>query len=283
MVPGTAHRLLTYLGVWFVEVVRAPVISHFQLAPGCYRLCIEAPSIAAAAVPGQFLYVRCSSTLDPFLRRPISVNDTDRENGRVFLLFRVAGRGTALLSQKAAGDVVDVMGPLGRGFELPDEKREEVFVVAGGIGIAPLFFLLKELFLRGIAADVFYGAASAGGLMLAQEIKELGHRLHTATDDGTAGFGGRVTELFASYLSAGRPSKGDRLYGCGPRLMLKEICRLAEAFGLKGEISWEERMGCGVGACLGCACKVKDGAGGVVFRRTCIDGPVFAAGEVVFD
>lgn len=268
-----------------MEVIRAPIISHYQLAPGCYRLCIEAPAVAAAAVPGQFLHVRCGSTLDPFLRRPISVNDTDKAKGSVHLLYRVAGRGTALLAQKAAGDVLDVMGPLGRGFNLPagGEKKENIFVAAGGIGIAPVFFLLKELFLRGVTADVFYGAASAGGLVLRREIEDMGHCLHTATDDGTAGFAGRVTELLASHLSEGRVGDGARLYGCGPRPMLAELCRLADAFGLRGEISWEERMGCGVGACLGCACQVKDENGGAVYRLTCVDGPVFAAGEVVFN
>ena len=269
-----------------MEVIRAPIIGNCQLAPGCYRLCIQAPAVAAAAVPGQFLHVRCGSTLDPFLRRPISINDTDRLEGRVYLLYRVAGRGTALLAQKAVGDVLDVMGPLGRGFDLEvgGGERENILAVAGGIGIAPVFFLLKELFQRGVTADVFYGAASAGELVLRREIEHMGHRLHTATDDGTAGFGGRVTELLASYLSAGRAVKGTRFYGCGPRPMLAELCRLAGAFGLKGEISWEERMACGVGACLGCACKVKgDEKGGAVFRRTCTDGPVFAAGEVVFD
>ncbi|MDD4168739.1 MAG: dihydroorotate dehydrogenase electron transfer subunit [Desulfotomaculaceae bacterium] len=256
----------------------AEITKQEMIGPGHYRLNLLAPDIAAAARPGQFLQVRCGSTLDPFLRRPISINAVDRENGEVALFYRVAGRGTALLTQKAQGEPVSLLGPLGRGFSLP-KSQARVAVVSGGIGIAPLYFLLLELAVFGVSADVFLGAATAGQLFFTKEIKGLGHRVEPATDDGSAGYHGLVTDLFAENMA--RSSEYAMIYGCGPGGMQRRLAEIIKEFGVSGELSLEERMGCGVGACLSCVCKTGS-EGSIQYRRVCTEGPVFPAGEVVW-
>lgn len=299
------------------SVADAKVLKQIKVAPDHYRLTLVAPEAALAARPGQFLHVRCGATRDPLLRRPISIHAVDRERGEVTLLYRVAGRGTALLAEKKKGDPVNLLGPLGSGFTLP-LGREKVSLVAGGIGIAPLFFLLQELSRRDICAAVFWGSANkkqffsaeASGrpgnrFSLLREIRELGHKVILATDDGSVGYPGFVTDLFELCVQGGSGGEvkvscdadalealekcklelafqSDRVYGCGPRGMLRRLCEIIDKRGLTGEVSLEERMGCGVGACLSCACKIKEGEDGFQYRRACLEGPVFPAGEVVW-
>lgn len=293
-------------------VTDAKVIQNKQVIPGYCRMDLAAPSVAERARPGQFLHVRCGSTHDPLLRRPISINAVARRTGEVSLLYRIAGRGTALLAGHRAGDMVSIVGPLGRGFTIP-EGNENVIVVCGGIGIAPLYFFLQELAGLGIKATVLQGAATAKQLLLENEMKELGHSVLMATDDGTRDFYGSVTKLFENYLQnsdfapgpgagehltmnkgqAGQVSKGlvnkyNRqegdpvrcVYACGPHGMLSKLSEITGRRGIPCEVSLEERMGCGVGACLSCACKVKTGDGGAGYRRVCVEGPVFQSGEV---
>ncbi len=323
----------------------AKVVKQIKLAPHHYRLILSAPATARAAGPGQFLHVRCGETLEPLLRRPLSIHAVNRERGELALLCRVAGRGTALLAKKKRGDTINILGPLGRGYTMPS-AAERFAVVAGGIGIAPLYFLLQETGARGQSALVFWGASTkeqffcpagpardlngTGGMYpsIVHEICAQGHQIILATDDGSAGFHGTVTDLFERYLnnSSGREEilslygeasttggliKTDReaggacscspgamfnfnknpesetfarVYGCGPGVMLKELCRIIGTHKIPGEISLEERMGCGVGACLACACKTREGdQGGFRYSRVCVEGPVFPAGEVIWD
>lgn len=274
-------------------VADAEVVKQNELLPGYYRLALYAPEVAGAAKPGQFLHVRCGSTFDPLLRRPISVHAADREKGEVSLLYRVTGKGTVLLSGKKDGETISILGPLGNGFTMP-EKNERVFVVAGGVGVAPLYFLLQELSGLKCSATVFLGASTKEQLICVNEIKELGHPVFLATDDGSSGHHGTVVELFDLYSripldGCGGKYKPDqelpagRVYGCGPAGMLKELCEVIQQSGFIGEILLEERMGCGVGACLSCVCKTKDGEDGFRRRRVCVEGPVFPAGEVVWE
>jgi dihydroorotate dehydrogenase electron transfer subunit len=285
---------------------------------------IRAGAVAEAARPGQFVHVRCLESLEPLLRRPISICSVDRQEEKVTLLYRVVGRGTGLLAVKRPGEAVSLLGPLGRGFTLPGEEPQRavpcpspvispraqvpVAAVGGGIGVAPLFFLLEELARRDCHGIVYIGAASAGQLLLVNEIKALGHDVQTATDDGSDGFRGFITDLFEENLKQ-RPEgqrsivgKSDTnqiekfnmkpepdgrslpgfVYACGPAPMMRRVSGLASACGIPCEVSLEERMGCGVGACLSCACKIQDREGAVRYRRVCIDGPVFPAEEVVW-
>jgi len=270
-------------------LVEAIVSKQEQIVPGHYRLYLFAPKIAEAAKPGQFLHIRCSNALDPLLRRPISIHAVDRAKSEVILFYRVAGRGTALLSKNKAGDRLSILGPLGQGFSIPG-ARTKVAVVSGGIGIAPLYFLLQEMAGSGICADVFLGAVTAKQLFFSEEIMNFGHRVIPSTDDGSAGYHGTVTALFEEHIQKDNEqsnlpmyNKDSLIYGCGPHGMLKRLTEIINKSGISGEISLEERMGCGVGACLSCVCKIRDKEGGVQYRRACVEGPVFAAGEVIWD
>lgn len=252
-----------------------------EILPGHRLICVDAPEIAAAARPGQFLHIRCPGLLDPLLRRPLSVHFADRELGCVYVLFRVAGKGTALLAGSKPGDRLDIMGPLGKGYTLP-EPGERVAVLGGGIGTAPLFFLLGEIknkFSGAIeSVEVLLGAATAAALPGAGQIRAMGFSPHIATDDGSEGFRGNVADLYNKVMG---DNKTERVYACGPLPMLKALYPLAER-GAVVEASVEEIMGCGVGACLSCVCKVKAG-GGEEFRyaHVCTDGPVFNLGELI--
>ncbi|OPY58501.1 MAG: Dihydroorotate dehydrogenase B (NAD(+)), electron transfer subunit [Pelotomaculum sp. PtaU1.Bin035] len=270
-------------------VAEAKVIKQEKIASGHYRLNLAATDIAEEARPGQFLHIRCGNTLDPLLRRPISIHAVDREKGEVVLFYRVAGKGTALLSKSKRGDTLSLLGPLGHGFSIP-ENLAQVSVVAGGIGIAPLYFLLQEMAMRGLSADVFLGAATEKQLFFCQEVKNFGHKVIPATDDGSAGYHGTVTGLFKKFLSNNdtqsssvRHSDNARIYGCGPPAMLKQLSEIIKTAGIRGELSLEERMGCGVGACLSCACKIRSGESGVQYLRACVEGPVFPVGKVVWE
>lgn len=288
------------------------LISNEEVAPDCRRMEIRAGAVAEAARPGQFVHVRCLESQEPLLRRPLSICSVDRQEEKVTLLYRVVGRGTGLLALKRPGEAVSLLGPLGRGFTLPGEEPQRavpcpspvislraqvpVAAVGGGIGVAPLFFLLEELAHRGYSAGVYLGAASADQLLLVNEIRVLGHDVQTATDDGSDGFRGFITDLFEEDLKqrsagqrfiTGKPEPDGRplpcfVYACGPVPMMRRVSGLASACEIPCEVSLEERMGCGVGACLSCACKIQDREGAVRYRRVCIDGPVFPAEEVVW-
>ena len=238
-----------------------------RLADGLYLFTLTAPPLARAARPGQFVHVRVGGTADPLLRRPFSIHRVDREKGLVFLLVRAVGRGTRLL---AGARELDLLGPLGRGFTLP-RGASKLAVVSGGMGAAPLVFLLSEL--AGHEVRVFAGANSRSFFPALEELS--GFPLYPATDDGSMGYHGPVTDVFRAALAGWRP---DFAYACGPYGMLRTFGGLLREAGVAGEVSLEARMACGVGACQGCAVPV-----GGAWRLVCSDGPVFAAGEVEWD
>jgi len=256
------------------------IIKNDEVMPGHRLLCMDSPDIARAASPGQFLHVRCSRTLDPLLRRPLSVHYADRERGRVYILYRVAGRGTALLAGMRSGDRLDVMGPLGKGYTLPS-PGQSVAVIGGGIGAAPLFFLMNEI--KGIYSGrmenvlVFLGAATRE-VLPANQARAMGFSVYTATDDGTLGFKGSVIELYKEAMGT---KKVDRVYACGPPPMLKSLSQ-ALVPDTEAEVSMEEKMGCGVGACLSCVCKVRENGEESRYAHVCKDGPVFNLRDLIF-
>lgn len=266
-----------------------PVLQNKRVGLNVYRMELLAPEIAFLAHPGQFLHVSCQKAgehfylLDPFLRRPLSVHEVDANRGTVALLYRVVGRGTALLVQKKQGELLDVLGPLGRGFTLPVTKSR-LALVAGGMGVAPLFFLCKELLKRGNVVHFLVGGKRYEELCLLEMLRAMEKnpalKLAFATDDGSYGFPGPVTDLLEPLLARGVV---DMVYACGPWGMLRETARLLGRYHVPGEVSLEERMGCGVGACLSCACKIKDEGQAFSYRRVCTEGPVFPVGDVVWE
>lgn len=262
------------------QLHRLSVRSHEQVAPGVFLLRLAG---SLTALPGQFVMVSVAAeqgcappaaspaSCDPLLRRPLSVHDC--RPGELALLYRVAGRGTALLAGRKPGDKVELLGPLGREFPLPAGRR--AVLVAGGIGVAPLFYLAKSLLAAGREVTCLLGAKEQAGLYREQELAALGAEVRLATDDGSAGCRGPVTGLLCRELKAGR----DPVYACGPDPMLQAVAQLCREAGRECYVSLEARMACGVGACLGCAVPVFQ-HGQEAYRRVCVEGPVFSAREV---
>jgi len=245
---------------------KVPIAAHIPVGPRVFLLRIRASQVAREATPGQFLLLRVAPTHDPLLRRPFSV--CRAAGDEVEVLYRVVGRGTALLSERRPGDELEVMGPLGRGFRPPDGSP---LLVAGGMGVAPLIFWAQRLRKMGYDPTVLLGAASEGELFGEDLLREVGAEVQIATEDGSRGFGGTVVELLERVLEPFHC-----VYACGPSGMLKRVVVLAEAKGVPCQISVEEAMACGVGACMGCAVRAR--AGG--YLLVCRDGPVFDGGEV---
>ncbi|MFT3952537.1 MAG: dihydroorotate dehydrogenase electron transfer subunit [Oscillospiraceae bacterium] len=242
------------------------------IAKGMFDLTILCPEIAEIAQAGQFVHAAAEGFL---LRRPISICDISREKGTIRILFEARGAGTEKLSQSNSGDFIDLIAPLGRGFKLLDPAKKAI-CIGGGIGTPPMLAVAKHY---GKNAMVISGFRTAGLTILQEDYAAAGAQTILCTDDGTAGIKGRVTEGLLSCLAQGKP---DVIYACGPTVMLKAVTELAIKNDIFCQVSLEQRMGCGVGACLVCACKIKRG-NDEYYAHVCQDGPVFDCKEVRFD
>jgi dihydroorotate dehydrogenase electron transfer subunit len=224
-------------------------------------------------MPGQFVMLGVSS-VGMYLPRPFSVYSTDRRRREVEILGRVYGTGTAALADLRQGDVVSVLGPLGRPFETPPGGYR-VVLAAGGIGMPPLGFFASTL--DGDKTWAVYGATTAAQLYDAPRLKRAVKRLIVTTDDGSRGTRGTAVDGLRVLLD--RPDVGDAVvYACGPQPMLRAVAALARERGIGCFVSLEERMACGVGACAGCAVRTTDGG----YAKVCSDGPVFDAEEIAW-
>jgi dihydroorotate dehydrogenase electron transfer subunit len=257
------------------------LLSNDRISESYYRIGFECRQIAEKARPGQFLMVRVlQSQWEHMLSRPFSFCDVSGD--RIELLFNVVGKGTRSLAETKVGGGLEVIGPLGNGFSF--EGVSDAILVGGGMGIAPLPFLASELRKSkdSMKMTVLLGARTAASLCLQETFVKLGAEVRVATDDGSAGHKGLVTELLEESLKMSSDT-GRVLYACGPEPMLRTVARLTREWGLRCELSVEERMACGVGACMSCACKTRDENGIVHYQRVCTEGPVFNAAELVFD
>ena len=250
---------------------QAVVLSQERIAGQIFSMWLQTEQIAAAAVPGQFISVY-SNDSGRMLPRPISICETDKEKNALRIVYRVAGKGTDEFSRCVPGDRLDILGPLGNGFPLercPEGKK--AFLIGGGIGVPPMVQLAKEL---GGEAQVVAGYRDE--LFLTEELKKNG-ALYVATEDGSAGTKGNVLDCIReNALTA------DVIYACGPTPMLRAIKAYAQEQGIECWVSMEEKMACGIGACLACVCKSKDvdDHSKVHNKRICKEGPVFNAEEV---
>ncbi|MCX7772603.1 MAG: dihydroorotate dehydrogenase electron transfer subunit [Clostridia bacterium] len=247
-----------------------------QLNEDTFLIRIESVRIASEAEPGQFVNIKCSNGLDAYLRRPISICSIHREQGTFDIVYQIRGKGTNLLCGLEAGDQVDVMGPLGQGFSINPEHRH-IVVVGGGIGTFPLLQLLKEHPAKKKTAIL--GFRTKELVVLEDKFEKHCDELLIATDDGSYGHKGFVTALLEEKLKG---EKTDMVYFCGPTIMMKLGVALLKEKGIPCEVSMEQRMGCGIGACLVCACKTKAGDEWE-YSHVCKDGPVFNGDEVIFD
>lgn len=238
------------------------------IGPMVKCLIIEVPEIAKAAIPGQFVHLRINDTLAPLLRRPISIAGADGEAGTLTLIYRIVGQGTAMLAKLQAGDMVDCMGPLGTGFDLDCERP---LLVGGGMGLAPLLCLAQALCPKPVT--VLMGGRNREELFWQELFAEACRHTHITTDDGSLGRQGLTIDLLPELLAGGQ---FDRVIACGPKPMLAGAAKLAVEQKIGCQVSLEDYMACGVGACLSCTCAGTDGKR----RKVCTDGPVFWAGEV---
>lgn len=253
---------------------RMTIIRQEEIASGIYELTLKGKLVSRMQEPGQFVHIRVSDSLEPLLRRPISICQVDSANLQFTMIYRAEGRGTKLLAGKKAGDQVDVLGPLGHGFPLSEAAAgETALLVGGGIGVPPLYELSKRLKDKGVKVIHVLGFQSSETAFYREEFKELGET-YIATVDGSEGTKGFVTDCIGQEVE-----DFDILYTCGPTPMLKA---LETAYSHKKVyLSLEERMGCGIGACFACVCKTKESKPGYDYRKVCSDGPVFRAGEVI--
>ncbi len=251
-----------------MKQVIAPVISNSEVMPGVYLIWLESPRIASLAQPGQFVMVRCGE--DTVLPRPLSIHQI-AEN-KLALLFSLIGKGTTWLSQREAGDEVDIFGPLGNSFSnYPGSQN--LLLVAGGIGIAPLCFLAKETVEKDYPVTLLYGTANKH--RYPEDLLPHGIKLVAATEDGTVGHRGLITDLLPDFIDS-----ADQVFACGPPAMYRDMYLQREDL-LKGkpvQVSLEVRMGCGRGVCYGCTIKTREG-----LKLVCEDGPVFNLDDIFWD
>lgn len=250
---------------------RAVILSQERIADQIYSMWLKTEKIAQTAVPGQFISVY-SNDSGRMLPRPISICETDRERGALRIVYRVVGAGTKEFSEYQAGACLDVLGPLGNGFPLercPEGKK--AFLIGGGIGIPPMVQLAKEL-----SGEVQVVAGYRDELFLTDELAQNG-ALYLATEDGSSGTKGNVLDCIRE-----NGLKADVIYACGPTPMLRALKAYAKEQGIECWLSLEERMACGIGACLACVCQSKeiDAHSQVKNKRICKEGPVFLADEI---
>jgi dihydroorotate dehydrogenase electron transfer subunit len=315
--------------------VKGKIVDHRRISPEYYALRIQAPEIARAARPGQFIMIRLDDAHDPLLRRPFGFSrilPPPKKAGRGFaeggfeICYQVVGRGTARLTRLREGERADVLGPLGRGF-WREEGRERMILVGGGIGIAPLLPWAEELRGKGGGRksgprenqpEFLLGGKNAQRLLGLREMKKMGLEPQIATEDGSAGLQGTATDLLERELLS-RGHEATAIYACGPMAMLAKVAQIAEQFDVPCQVLLESRMACGVGACLGCAVKIRaegkgegenlpapegnlcgaeEEAGGPLpeemavrisgappfrYGRVCKEGPVFRAREILWE
>lgn len=251
----------------------AEVLRQECIAPDIYSMWLQTDKIAEQAVPGQFISVY-SNDGSRLLPRPISLCEIDRENGRLRIVYRVTGEatGTEEFSHYQAGDAIELLGPLGNGFPLERAKGKRVFLIGGGIGIPPMVQLAKELDDKAVAIMGYRNADT----FLDRELSEHA-TLYVATEDGSLGTKGNVIDCIRE-----NDLKADVLFACGPTPMLRALKAYAKEAGIECWISMEERMACGIGACLACVCKSTevDEHSRVKNKRVCKEGPVFLADDV---
>ncbi|MDF1543058.1 MAG: dihydroorotate dehydrogenase electron transfer subunit [Anaerosomatales bacterium] len=248
------------------------VVANDRVASGVGLVVLHAPRTAATVRPGQFVHLRISRESAALLRRPFSVHRVRGE--RIEILYQVLGTGTRLLAERGAGEEMDLIGPLGHGWEIPPGITHAL-LVAGGLGAAPLGMLAEELAARGVAVTVALGAPTEERLIARDLFETVARRFETATDDGSCGVEGFVTGVCESLLA---DEALDLVYTCGPEQMQRIVAAQAAEAGVSCQVSLERLMACGIGACLSCVVRTNEGQ-----KRACVDGPVFDAATLLWD
>ena len=269
-------------------LTQGEVLGQKKYSEHYYSLTIVSPDIGERIAPGQFVNVRCGEGSAHILRRPFSVYRVHKRGGwasTIEIVFDVRGAGTRYLSQLRPHSIVDLVGPLGRGFALP-KRRAHCLLVGGGVGAAPLFFLADELRNEGHRVDVILGARSARMLLNPIEVRRLASVSRILTEDASTGEPGRVTDVLAETIAR---CETEIVYTCGPHPMLEAVSKIATDHKVPVQVAVEELMACGFGVCMTCVMpvRVRRGKSGtdeeVVYARSCTEGPIFNGAAVVWN
>jgi dihydroorotate dehydrogenase electron transfer subunit len=250
------------------------ILSNTCVIPGIFLLRFHSPELAAEAKPGQFVMARINDGIDPCLRRPFSISGTEQE-GVVRILYKVVGNGTVILSNKRAGEELSVLGPLGKGFDTL-ARAEHIFIVAGGIGIAPMLFLSQSVDKNAVT---FLAGFRQSDEIIDPALIDINQDIIITTDDGSKGYHGRVTDLLIQELEKHR-SNAIGIYACGPLPMLKALNAISKKYNIPCKVSMETFMACGIGACQGCVVRAKSAGDKVSYHHVCKEGPVFNINEI---
>jgi dihydroorotate dehydrogenase electron transfer subunit len=251
-----------------LKQVYAKVISNVSITPNVFLMWLEAPEIASIVQPGQFVMVKCGG--DNLLRRPFSINRVSDDKTKLALLLSTVGKGTQWLSEQKEGSLIDILGPLGNGYSIQSDSQN-ILLLAGGVGIAPLYFLAQEAIRRECSVILTQGASKAAHLY--PKTLPTGLELVTLTEDGSAGKKGMVTDLIPEYIDW-----ADQIFACGPSPMYRTMAKMPQLKDRPMQISLEVRMGCGFGVCYGCTVKTKQG-----LKQVCQDGPIFELNDIIWD
>lgn len=269
-------------------IVQAELIANPEIASGVFAMDVRAPELARALGPGQFVEVKCSDGWDPLLRRPFSICDHLFDDaGEIIglrILYMVIGRGTGLMAAMRPGELVDLIGPLGETFLLDRIPQRAVFL-AGGIGSAPFPLLARTLKTGGCTdIEMLFGVRDANAIHYVDEFEALGIRVLPATDDGSLGHHGWVTDLLAQRLPEYEPAN-TVIYACGPNPMFRSLGKVLETTTVPCQVSLEREMACGFGVCNGCVVETHrpSKSGGPTWEKICVAGPVFHARDVKLD
>ena len=257
--------------------LQAKLIDKIKLKENIYHFKVKADDIVNIAKPGHFIEIRVSDNIEPFLRRPISIYNIDKNKGILEFIFQVKGKGTEILSNKNIGEYIDIIGPLGSG-TFKYDRHSNIAVIGGGIGIFPLYELCKEAKNDNKNVNSYLGFRNKDFVMLEKEFENVSNKLTITTDDGSYANKGFAINYLENDINEG---KIDSIYACGPLPMLKAVKELAIKKDIPCQISLEERMGCGLGVCLGCAVKTaRSTKENPEYWHVCKGGPVFYAKEV---
>ena len=263
---------------------RLPVESYRAVNEHVFVLEFRSPEIASAARAGQFLMLAPAPGIDPLLRRPMAVYEiADDGDGpsRFSVLIERMGRGTRLLGEMRPGDEISILGPLGGAFDVPADPEMEAVLVMGGVGSAPFPLFARDLRAAGRQTRAFIGGRDASRLLCAEDFEALGVEVALATDDGSAGHHGLVTEPLLAYLD--RADRPVTLYSCGPTPMMRAVDAIATRRGLPHVVSLEAPMACGIGVCLSCVVPFRQSDGSWRYRRVCREGPVFDTTDMLWE
>jgi dihydroorotate dehydrogenase electron transfer subunit len=249
------------------------VVANIQLSKTIYCLALRTNKIASQVKPGQFVHLQLFGHGEHILRRPFSVHDVSNDRKELIIIYQTVGRGTLLLSGLKSGNYVNLLGPVGNGWQ-PTKDIKHALLIGGGIGAAPLNLLAKKL-IKKAKLDIILGAANASMLVLVDSYANIlpSSNIHICTDDGSAGVKGYTTDIAKDLLT---DNSYDYIASCGPEPMQQKIAQLARDANITCELSLEKRMACGLGACLSCVISTASGQ-----KRVCVDGPVFDAREVL--